>query len=129
MNAFLGRLTTDPQSNPERNWLDTSYRQWLKVRSIPQPARTFVTLDEHPDTVNDGLFITSSGSNSWGDIPGSLHAGAGTLSFADGHTEAHPWLSTRTKVPVAFFYNGGRGLDAAGRKDFAWLRDRTGLVR
>src|SRR5688572_10603375 len=128
MNAFLGRLTTQP-GIPDRNPLFPAYRQWLKVRSIPQPARTFVTIDEHPDSMNDGVFINDPNGSTWADMPASLHAGAGTLSFVDGHTESHPWLSSRTKIPVVFVYSGGRPLDAAGRRDFAWVRDRTGLVR
>jgi hypothetical protein len=32
------------------------HRQFLKQTDVPNPAMTWVTLDEHPDTINDGFF-------------------------------------------------------------------------
>src|SRR2546425_6875240 len=45
----------------------TLFRSFLKLFQIPHPAMTFVTLDEHADTINNGFFINSSTASSWQD--------------------------------------------------------------
>jgi|SRR5687767_6909434 len=130
MNCLIGRLDTSPTSASGRSWaFGGAYRQWLSVRSIPNPATTFLTLDEHPDSVNDGLFINDPAASLWGDIPGALHDNATTFSFTDGHAELRRWRGTSTRIPVRFMYTTPRPFDANGRKDFTWYRERMGLVR
>ena len=59
----------------------------------PAPVNAWVFIDEHPDSINDGLFrvIMQSGVYQWADWPASNHGGSGALSFADGHAEVHKW--------------------------------------
>jgi len=107
MNSFLGlRL---PELRKEllygsKQWL-LDLSQWLKLNEIRRPASIFVTIDEHPDTINDGLFINNPDWRSatrWTDLPASYHAGGAGFSFADGHAEIHKWKSSATKLPVLF---------------------------
>ncbi len=69
--------------------------------NAPGPANIFTFLDEHPDSINDGAFMLNAGhyapvSEHWRDYPGSLHGGAVSISFADGHSVIHQWMDSRT---------------------------------
>jgi prepilin-type N-terminal cleavage/methylation domain-containing protein/prepilin-type processing-associated H-X9-DG protein len=135
MNALLGISGTDP-GNPtargQSEWFPR-YRQFLRQAEILQPAHTWVTLDEHPDSINDGFFVvdgTGNGEinvNNWGDTPASCHNGACGFSFADGHAEIHKWRSATSIYPVRYFFSTVP-FDAAGRADFQWYKDRTGYT-
>lgn len=130
MNAFMGRADTSSSSSTGRSWAEGgAYRQFLKTRDIPDPGRTWVTIEEHPDSINDGFFVNAYASSTWADLPSSLHSGGTTFSFADGHAELHKWKSRASLFPVRFIYGNPRPFDALGRQDFAWYRDRVGYVR
>lgn len=98
--------------NSEMNWDEVSaapppvgvMRKKSSQISAPGPANTFVFTDERQDSINDGCFCLSMGFQGrlarFADFPGSYHNGAGTFSFADGHTELHKWLDPRTKPPL-----------------------------
>lgn len=129
MNGFFGPYNLS--NNSTANTFYPTYRQWLKTGQVPQPANFWVLTDEHPDSINDGLFIDNpniAGASSWGDIPGSYHNGAANLAFADGHVETHKWLSNSTKLPVRFFYFSS-ALDPLGRSDYQWLMTRATVLR
>jgi prepilin-type processing-associated H-X9-DG protein len=130
MNGFFGPFTpnsNDPWSSGRNTFLP-NYRQWLKVTDVGKPDRYFVIIEEHPDSINDGLFINNPiSSTTWGDIPGAFHNGAASLSFADGHAEVHEWKSLTTKVPVGFGYLT-RPFDAAGHEDYQWLMNRMAVL-
>jgi prepilin-type N-terminal cleavage/methylation domain-containing protein/prepilin-type processing-associated H-X9-DG protein len=104
MNGFVGGTT-------QRDVYGlTSYRVFLKETDfkVPGPALTWVFLDEHPDSINDGLFglhmppatLWPKQPASWDDVPASYHGGAGGFSFADGHAEIHRWVDAITKAPI-----------------------------
>ena len=131
MNAFFGRFDTSMRSDPTiygRNAILTQFRQFNKVSDVPTPAQIWVTLDEHPDSINDGYFINGPSRNRWGDTPASHHNGACTFSFADGHSESHKWLSKSSKPPVKYSW-GPPNFDAKGKQDFQWWMEHTGFVR
>ena len=131
MNALFGYSGTDGYNDSTgRAWADQNYRQFLKTSEVPQPASTWLTLDEHPDSINDSFFIVNRIATQWGDLPASYHNRACGFSFADGHAEIHKWLSGTSVYPVKFAFSV-RPFDAAGKRDFQWYNDRTGwtLVR
>src|SRR5207253_1876452 len=82
MNALIGRSDNLTTSLAGHAWVDTTLRQFLRLSDIPNPDRTWVTTDEHPDSINDGFFIALPGQTLWSDLPGSYHNGACTYSFA-----------------------------------------------
>jgi prepilin-type N-terminal cleavage/methylation domain-containing protein/prepilin-type processing-associated H-X9-DG protein len=87
------------------------------------PAMTFVLLDEHPDSINDGYFADHTDLSEWVDVPASYHGGAGGFSFADGHSEIHLWRYPSTKyppVPDAIPYPNP-GIPASQQGDKIWL--------
>ena len=128
MNALFGRSDHTASSTTGLAWFNSSYRQFLKTAGAPAPALTWVTLEEHSDSINDGFFLNDPGGNSWGDVPASYHDGACTFSFADGHVEMHQWLSATSKYPVRFNYPPVLGFDVAWKLDFQWYKERCGFT-
>jgi len=110
-----------------KNWGFPEYRQFMRLSDVPKPAMTWVTLDEHADSINDGYFIVPINATQWGDFPASYHDGACLFSYADGHSELHRWTSATSIYPVRFSFFT-RTFDAAGRQDFAWYKARTGYL-
>ena len=137
MNSFFG-LTNDkpgtgpPDSNPfqGRSWGENgNYRQFLKQTDVPQPAMTWVTLDEQADSINDGFFYVPLDTQPhWGDIPGSYHNGACGFSFADGHAEIHKWKSGTSIYPVKYTYYAIQWDTVGHDVDYQWYKDRVGYV-
>jgi len=129
MNALFGRSDNNASSATGKSWADASYRQYLKTSEVPNPAFTWLTVDEHPDSINDAFFIVNRVATQWGDTPASYHNGACGFSFADGHAEIRKWLSRTSKYKV--YYTAGPPtvpFDAAGKLDFRWYNDRTGWL-
>lgn len=95
MNNFLGpsAAATNDVSYSGQNWMVPGYRQFIKSSSIPSPDRTYVLIDEHQDSINDGYLVNDPAGTTWIDAPGPFHAGASGISFADGRVEIHSWLS------------------------------------
>jgi prepilin-type N-terminal cleavage/methylation domain-containing protein/prepilin-type processing-associated H-X9-DG protein len=130
MNSFFGRFSIGQDATANgRNWGFNDRIQFLKQSQVPSPARTWLTIDEHPDSINDGYFINNPEATAWQDIPASYHNGACGFSFADGHSEIKKWLSRASKYQkVAYVYPTTITFDAAGRNDFQWYRERTGYI-
>ena len=132
MNSIFGRFRSIPTDDPTargRNWGFQEYNQYLKQTQVPRPAKTWLVLDEHPDSINDGYFINNPGAANWQDIPASFHGGACGFSFADGHSEIKKWRSRTSRYSrVQYFYPSLMNFDAAGRADFAWYLERTGYT-
>jgi len=65
----------------------------LKVSDLkfPGPSSIFSFIDEHGDSIDDGVFHLdpgqADGSIYWRNMPASYHNGAYSVSFADGHSE------------------------------------------
>ena len=103
---------------------------FLKTGDFVQPSDTWVLVDEHPDSMNDGFFCTQMnpapnlGSAELPDCPASYHNGACGFSFADGHSETHQWRNAAT-------LNHGEGAPGSGSAnpadwvDWQWLTTRT----
>ena len=137
MNCFFG--PSKPNWSSAGNEFYPAYRQFLKMGSIPNPANLYVTLDEHPDGINDGYFDNNADPNganwtnpsqAWADIPASYHGGACGFSFADGHSEVHKWKSTYcTILPVTYGTLPHRAFDADGLVDANWIATRSSVLR
>ncbi|MSU35248.1 MAG: type II secretion system protein [Pedosphaera sp.] len=116
------------------SWLPASaWRVFGKLTDIVNPVKTWVLLDEHPDSINDPAFAVQMAKPDDKnaqiiDVPASYHNGACGFSFADGHSEIHRWLGSRIKVPVR---NGTPvlplPLGPAGDslKDVLWMSENT----
>jgi len=134
MNGFVG----DYNKTMYNTYGYTQYRLFLKTTQFtrPGPALTWVFIDEHPDGINDGLFGMNMpaattwplGGATWDDVPASTHAGAGGLSFADGHAEIRKWMDPQTRPPVRKLTGAqgpGTGTGTTSPRDHQWLQERT----
>lgn len=88
-------------------WLPgDKYRLYAKASDIAQSSKTFVFVEEHPDSINDAAFavqmIEPGKNGNIIDMPASHHNGACGFSFADGHAEIHRWVGSVIKPPVKY---------------------------
>ena len=104
-----GTYAPDDPNNP-RTYIDGTMATDHKMSALrkPGPSSVWVILDEHPDSISDAVFQFRPGypqfSYQWQDMPASLHDGAGSFSFADGHSDIHRWMDGRTKQRVEMKY-------------------------
>lgn len=130
MNAFFGRFDAYNPADPTlrgRNALLTEYKQFMKLSHVPNPTMTWVSIDEHADSINDGYFINNPNATYWGDTPASYHNGACGFAFADGHSEIHKWLSPTSIRTVKYRWEQVP-FDSLGFKDFQWWKERVPFI-
>lgn len=110
----------------------SKFKLYSIYATIDLPSKTFVFIDEHPNSINDAAFGWSDDPQTIVDYPASNHddRGAG-LSFADGHAEIHRWLSTEISPPYipgnTSLLPGARKWPATpqGHADVAWMCDHN----
>ncbi len=130
MNCFFGLFSpTDANTRGGKNWGFPEYRQYLKLSDVGNVAKTWVTIDEQADSINDGYFINNRTVNNWQDVPASYHNGACGFSFADGHSEIHKWTSPSSLYPVKYAGLPTKAFDAAGKRDFQWYIENSGYQK
>jgi prepilin-type N-terminal cleavage/methylation domain-containing protein len=124
----MNHLVGDPGVLTNR--FNPEYRQFFTSASFVNPSQIFLFLDEHPDTINDGFFMNRFTEFKWGNLPGSFHNGAVTLSYTDGHMEPHRWSVTgptgTTRPPIRGAVGGS--FDANPKTDYEWLRDHSSVL-
>jgi prepilin-type N-terminal cleavage/methylation domain-containing protein/prepilin-type processing-associated H-X9-DG protein len=111
------------------------FRAYLNVVDFvdPGPAMTWVLIDEHPDSINDGFFCIdmkgypNRAATALPDVPSSTHNKACGMSFADGHSEIRKWKDYRT-APNVIYKAGNPGIASAvqpNNDDVVWLWEHT----
>jgi prepilin-type N-terminal cleavage/methylation domain-containing protein/prepilin-type processing-associated H-X9-DG protein len=69
----------------------------------PGPSDVWVFSDEHPDSIDDAIMYTASyPTTMFTELPGSQHAGACGMAFADGHAEIHKWQGSIANASVQY---------------------------
>jgi len=112
-------------------WVDASFFVFTRIHDIvnPAPSEALVFVDEHPGSINDGQFaIRIPDAGVLVDVPASHHDRAGTVSFADGHTELHAWQDNRT-MPAFRGFEIPLNFRSPGNSDVAWLVARASSRR
>ena len=113
MNGCVGAASLNRNDPWAKGQADSpGYQQFVKTTDFRHPSDIYVTLDEHPDIINDGYFWTPiqdpsvPSAGNWGDLPAWYHNGAAGFSFADGHSEIHKWLfpSTKRRITTSSSY-------------------------
>lgn len=119
MNWFVGRGDGDKAPNSGGRKLYRRESDFVRK----SPSQIFVFLDDHPDYIRFGVFIPPAQKEhlSIALIPGSLHHGQGTLSFADGHVASKKWLALSTRQPVKC--QPGPVVRHPDLRDALWLRE------
>jgi prepilin-type N-terminal cleavage/methylation domain-containing protein/prepilin-type processing-associated H-X9-DG protein len=136
VNAVLvgSKLTAAPAPHfpTPRKYVNDPPCKKMSQLNVPGPASVWVSVDEHPDSINDSIFHFIPGlapsSATWRDLPASYHNGACGFSFADGHSEIHKWLDGRTKMGVKMqekpWCPPGQNYPVPQSKDYLWVNDR-----
>jgi len=125
MNSYLGK-----RAGPYTAGF-IQFEKYSQIQS-PSPAKCWVFVDEREDGINDGWFAVNMtgydpfqpGSYVIVDYPASYH-GAGGLSFADGHSEVHKWVDSRTKPSVKFGQLLPLTQPSPNNKDVDWIQERS----
>jgi prepilin-type processing-associated H-X9-DG protein len=121
MNGYVG-FETEGITSPGYQ----SYRKSSDIVS-PTPASLWVLIDEHPDSINDGFFVTlmdgwsPRNPQDWrmGNYPASFHGEASGVAFADGHSEIHRWRDRRT------VHRADNLMPSPDNRDLEWLMERS----
>ena len=126
MNAQMGN--NDPTVKAETLRDNPNFVAFVKRTELIgiSPSDAFVFLQETMEgpAHMDGYLQVDCNNALWPDVPGALHGGVGTFSFADGHAEAHKWLTPALRsVP---YYKGNYGVvnisaNPGGKKNVDWI--------
>lgn len=121
------------------SWLPPSlFTTYARLTTIRIPAKTWVLIDEHPDSINDAAFAVQmavpSMPQTMGDVriidyPASFHGGACGLSFADGHSEIHRWKGRAIQPRVTGSLIPLNQPAGDARNDIIWLSDVTTVAK
>jgi len=86
----------------------SNYRCFLKEADVtlPGPARTWLLIDEHELSINDGWFVVDmSNARPFADFPATRHSRGYGLSFLDGHSQIYKLHDPRSNWPVPMNIN------------------------
>jgi len=110
MNAYVGDQTM--------GW-SAGFQTMINRSQIRQPDRTFVFIEEHPDSINDGFFAVDMAGPGVGivDFPAAYHYYGANLGFADGSAQYRQWVDARTSPTRLRF-----GVSTPNNPDIAWLQ-------
>jgi prepilin-type N-terminal cleavage/methylation domain-containing protein len=94
---------------------------------FPGPSSSWLIMDEHPDSIDDGILYTSytytDGTGDFSELPGGQHNGACGIAMADGSSVMHKWLNPTTLHPVLYTYDDN--IQVNNNQDLAWLANAT----
>jgi prepilin-type N-terminal cleavage/methylation domain-containing protein/prepilin-type processing-associated H-X9-DG protein len=137
-NAALGPRVRDCSMNSQMapygiavvSFNDPSlWEQYFKSSDFVRlkPVDAWVLLDEHGDTINDGMFrVLMDSATDFNDCPGNYHGGGCNFTFADGHSEYHKWTGKLKGFPVSGVYASARPvLSYNPNPDLVWLKSHT----
>jgi prepilin-type N-terminal cleavage/methylation domain-containing protein/prepilin-type processing-associated H-X9-DG protein len=123
-------LQTYPPPEPANQWL--VYTRENQMNGGLGPAEVFTFVDEHPDSINDGVFgnvMTSSDASTWiwyQDVPAKWHNNSCPFTFADGHAEIHRWPNPGL-IPNANYQGNLQNGTAETDPDVAWVSSHTSV--
>jgi prepilin-type processing-associated H-X9-DG protein len=108
MNGYIGQeadeiTTTGGCNTTDWGGAGAGYRAYEKESQTfnPGPAKLWLTLDEHADSINDAFFMFSMTRPGFDDGPAAYHDGACGFSFVDGHAEIHKWQQLQNRPRCA----------------------------
>ena len=127
MNLYTGANWMGPLA---KEGVDNGYFIYRNISDYRKlsPARAWVMLDEHEDSINGGGFVVDvirrGSSAQLIDTPASYHNNACGFNFVDGHSEVRRWTDSRLIIPVQRITITTR-TQAPDSRDIAWLQDCT----
>jgi len=100
------------------------YKTYTKLNAIVKTSETWVFIDENEKSINDPAFavVMATGSPvTIQDVPSGRHGGATGISFSDGHSIVHKWISPATYTSAVHASSSDPGTVS----DMAWLSSVT----
>ena len=92
INSWVGGRALGGGNNGDYQLMD-------RDTDIRNPARTWVLIDEHEKSINDGWFaVDMSGTRGVLDFPATRHGNSFSLVFADSHAEPFKLNDTRMRT-------------------------------
>jgi prepilin-type N-terminal cleavage/methylation domain-containing protein/prepilin-type processing-associated H-X9-DG protein len=122
-DAVLGKAIDEIKDSP------FNLKKYSRMLN-PPPSRAWVFIDEHQDSIGDGVFNIanpwyapeSPNKYSWvSSYPADRHSNGANLSFADGHVDSHRWRFTRTSKTIPYPPVAATAGDDLA--DLMWLQD------
>jgi hypothetical protein len=111
MNSFLNASSYG--ANPDwvitspKNAMDPNNPVYRKESEISKPAKVWLTLDEDPKSINDGMFLVDvGGQRKFLDLPARTHSNGYGINFMDGHAETY-YLRDRESITWVAGQPGG----------------------
>src|SRR5690349_16602614 len=127
MNEYVGDPTNERGEISRLSDPSAAYHFYKPEDFLrPGPSATFVLLEEHEYSINDGFFLLGGmdvRSWGWNDVPASRHSKAANFAFAGGHVEKHKWRDKRTIQPIT--RNRLFGLNQPNNPDVHWVVDHA----
>jgi prepilin-type N-terminal cleavage/methylation domain-containing protein len=102
MQGMMG-LDFPNEASVEDSGPDWTYYTKLSqlINPLP-PTMAIIFLEENMCNLNDGFLEVNETAVGWPDVPGSYHNWGCGMSFGDGHSEIHQWITAALKIPVYF---------------------------
>jgi len=124
--AYESYSKTDGMSGRPWNGQPTPY---TKLTGVNAPTQSSVFVEEaDPRGYQNGTWVLQR--TGWVDAFAIFHGATSTISFADGHVEAHKWIdgatikaATDSSRGISSFFWAGGG-EGSGNPDFYWMWDK-----
>src|SRR5262249_38393285 len=121
MNGWVGTTRATSFASGLAN-----YRCYMKESdlTLPGPPRTWLLVDEHEQSINDGwFFVAMSNSRPFADLPATRHNRGYGISFLDGHGEIFKLHDARTAYPVP------SNVNQPANRDWSNLREVSSALK
>lgn len=137
-NKMMPRVRSNSMSQVFDNgsWLPAAaWRIYQRESDIVIPTKTWVLVDEHPDSINDAACAVQMAKPEAKtaqiiDFPASYHNGACGLAFADGHSEIHKWRGSKIKAKVKYNHDLSLNVPAGDSlQDVIWWSENTTVAK
>ena len=135
MNSQMGNIYT--KSLTESANFNQGYIAFVKISQLSSstlsPSDAFEFCEENMCSLQDGYLQISMASAVFEDVPSSYHRNVCGFSFADGHSEAHKWLTGDLPGAVINYYDKKltkaqiSATSAKQNKDWLWLTQHSSV--
>jgi len=119
MNSYMG-------GNGSENAWDPYLKVYHKLCAVPPSLFVFIDQREDLGIIGATFVMTDSSPDNLAGFPAFAHNQSASLTFADGHSEAHRWRDARTMAPFGVAVST---YPSPGNQDVAWMKPRTSELR
>ena len=123
MNGWVGTDRTGKGGFGAGLDMFRSYRKETDA-TVPGPSRTWMLIDEHEISINDGwFFVDMANTRPFADFPATRHNRGYGISFLDGHSEIFKLRDPRSTWPLP------GNVNLPPNQDWIKLRDASSALK